>query len=156
RLRGEGLAGPHPRRRRLGAGAAAAERLPGGGPGCGGRGLRRHPCEAGRLTPLAAGGPGPVDASGRPDYKRRRIGGEAFAATRFIATSSHGLSRVEGVRSRCRAVGSAGASRASTKMANTSSARKATRKIARRTEINQGRRSMLRSYVRKVEEAIAA
>jgi small subunit ribosomal protein S20 len=40
-------------------------------------------------------------------------------------------------------------------MANTSSARKATRKIARRTEINKGRRSKLRSFVRKVEEAIA-
>jgi small subunit ribosomal protein S20 len=41
-------------------------------------------------------------------------------------------------------------------MANTSSARKATRKIARRTEINKARRSQLRSFVRKVEEAIAA
>jgi len=41
-------------------------------------------------------------------------------------------------------------------MANTTSARKATRKIARRTEINKGRRSKLRTYVRKVEEAIAA
>jgi small subunit ribosomal protein S20 len=41
-------------------------------------------------------------------------------------------------------------------MANTSSARKAVRKIARRTEINQARRSRLRSFVRKVEEAIAA
>jgi len=41
-------------------------------------------------------------------------------------------------------------------MANTSSARKAARKIARRTEINKGRRTMLRSFVRKVEEAIAA
>jgi small subunit ribosomal protein S20 len=40
-------------------------------------------------------------------------------------------------------------------MANTNSARKATRKIARRTEINKGRRSKLRSFVRKVEEAIA-
>jgi small subunit ribosomal protein S20 len=40
-------------------------------------------------------------------------------------------------------------------MANTSSARKATRKIARRTEINKGRRSKLRSFVRKVEEAVA-
>jgi small subunit ribosomal protein S20 len=39
-------------------------------------------------------------------------------------------------------------------MANTSSARKATRKIARRTEINKARRSSLRSFVRKVEEAI--
>ncbi len=41
-------------------------------------------------------------------------------------------------------------------MANTTSARKATRKIARRTEINTGRRSVLRSSVRKVEEAIAS
>jgi len=41
-------------------------------------------------------------------------------------------------------------------MANTSSARKAARKIARRTTINQARRSRMRSAVRKVEEAIAA
>jgi small subunit ribosomal protein S20 len=40
-------------------------------------------------------------------------------------------------------------------MANTSSARKATRKIARRTEVNKTRRSVLRNSVRKVEEAIA-
>jgi small subunit ribosomal protein S20 len=41
-------------------------------------------------------------------------------------------------------------------MANTPSARKATRKIARRTEINKARRSKMRGFVRKVEEAIAA
>ena len=41
-------------------------------------------------------------------------------------------------------------------MANTTSARKATRKIARRTEINKARRSVLRNSVRKVEEAIAS
>ena len=41
-------------------------------------------------------------------------------------------------------------------MANTSSARKATRKIARRTEINKARRTRMRSSVRKVEEAIAS
>ena len=40
-------------------------------------------------------------------------------------------------------------------MANTSSARKATRKIARKTEVNKTRRSLLRKSVRKVEEAIA-
>src|SRR5262245_6936766 len=40
-------------------------------------------------------------------------------------------------------------------MPNTSSARKAVRQIARRTEINKARRSQLRSFVRKVEEAIA-
>ena len=39
-------------------------------------------------------------------------------------------------------------------MANTVSARKATRKIARRTEINKRRRSQVRSLMRQVEEAI--
>ena len=41
-------------------------------------------------------------------------------------------------------------------MANTTSAKKATRKIARRTDINRSRRSRMRTYLRKVEEAIAA
>jgi len=41
-------------------------------------------------------------------------------------------------------------------MANTKSARKATRKIARRTVINQARRSRSRTAVRAVEEAITA
>jgi small subunit ribosomal protein S20 len=41
-------------------------------------------------------------------------------------------------------------------MANTSSAKKAARKIARRTEVNRARRSRLRTVVRKAEEAIAA
>ena len=41
-------------------------------------------------------------------------------------------------------------------MANTVSAKKATRKIARRTEINKTRRSRVRNFVRKVEEAIEA
>ncbi|MCC6889752.1 MAG: 30S ribosomal protein S20 [Hyphomicrobiales bacterium] len=40
-------------------------------------------------------------------------------------------------------------------MANTSSAKKVTRKIARRTEVNKARRSRMRASVRKVEEAIA-
>jgi small subunit ribosomal protein S20 len=39
-------------------------------------------------------------------------------------------------------------------MANTKSARKATRVIARRTEVNKARRSVLRNSVRKIEEAI--
>jgi small subunit ribosomal protein S20 len=41
-------------------------------------------------------------------------------------------------------------------MANTKSARKATRVIARRTEVNKGRRSLFRGSVRKVEEAITS
>ena len=41
-------------------------------------------------------------------------------------------------------------------MANTSSAKKAVRKIERRTAVNRARRSQMRTYVRKVEEALAA
>ncbi|HEV3045090.1 MAG TPA: 30S ribosomal protein S20 [Roseiarcus sp.] len=41
-------------------------------------------------------------------------------------------------------------------MANTSSAKKAVRKIARRTAINKSRRSEMRTTVRKVEEALAS
>jgi small subunit ribosomal protein S20 len=41
-------------------------------------------------------------------------------------------------------------------MANTKSAKKMTRKIAKRTVINRSRRSRMRTFVRKVEEAIAA
>lgn len=40
-------------------------------------------------------------------------------------------------------------------MANTASARKMTRKIAKRTAVNKSRRSRMRTFVRKVEEAIA-
>ena len=41
-------------------------------------------------------------------------------------------------------------------MANTRSAKKAVRQTARRTEINKSRRSRIRNFVRKVEEAITA
>lgn len=41
-------------------------------------------------------------------------------------------------------------------MANTKSAQKAARQTIRRTEVNKSRRSEMRTYVRKVEEAIAA
>jgi small subunit ribosomal protein S20 len=41
-------------------------------------------------------------------------------------------------------------------MANTHSAKKAVRKIKRRADVNRSRRSQMRTYVRKVEEAIAA
>jgi len=40
-------------------------------------------------------------------------------------------------------------------MANTPSAKKAVRKIAARTEGNKARRSRMRTFIRKVEEAIA-
>ena len=41
-------------------------------------------------------------------------------------------------------------------MANTSSAKKATRKIAARSTTNKSRIARVRTYVRKVEEAIAS
>ena len=41
-------------------------------------------------------------------------------------------------------------------MANTSSAKKAARKIERRAAVNKMRRSRVRSFVRKVEEALEA
>jgi small subunit ribosomal protein S20 len=41
-------------------------------------------------------------------------------------------------------------------MANTKSAKKMVRKIARRTEVNVSRRSRVRTFVRKVEEALAS
>ena len=41
-------------------------------------------------------------------------------------------------------------------MANTKSAKKMVRKIARRVEVNKSRKSRIRTYVRKVDEAVAA
>jgi small subunit ribosomal protein S20 len=41
-------------------------------------------------------------------------------------------------------------------MANTPGAKKALRKIERRTEVNKARRSRMRNFVRKFEEAVAS
>jgi small subunit ribosomal protein S20 len=41
-------------------------------------------------------------------------------------------------------------------MANTPGAKKAVRKIARRTEVNKARRSRVRTYLRKFDEAVAS
>ncbi|ACG79839.1 30S ribosomal protein S20 [Phenylobacterium zucineum HLK1] len=41
-------------------------------------------------------------------------------------------------------------------MANTPGAKKAVRKIARRTEVNTARRSRVRTFLRKFEEALAS
>ena len=41
-------------------------------------------------------------------------------------------------------------------MANTPGARKAVRKIERRTEVNKARRSRVRTYLRKFDEAVEA
>ena len=94
--------------------------------------------------PSAPGHLRPVDAPGTPDYKRRA------AAARLSPPLAFYNIEPEAMR------GPTAARRTRTGMANTSSARKAARKIARRTEINKGRRTKLRSFVRKVEEAIEA
>lgn len=41
-------------------------------------------------------------------------------------------------------------------MANTASAKKAVRKLAARTEVNKSRRSRMRTFIRKFDDAIAA
>lgn len=41
-------------------------------------------------------------------------------------------------------------------MANTRSAKKMVRKIARRTEVNKSRRGRMRTFIRKVEDAISS
>ena len=41
-------------------------------------------------------------------------------------------------------------------MANTKSAKKAVRVIARRTAVNKARRSRMRTYIKRVEEALEA
>ena len=41
-------------------------------------------------------------------------------------------------------------------MARTTSAKKAARKMLRQTEVNKARRSRLKAYVRKAEEALAS
>ena len=69
-----------------------------------------------------------------------------FAAVRFCITTSR----------RTDDAGCRPPARTRTGMANTTSAQKATRVIARRTEVNKARRSRMRNSVRKVEEAIAS
>jgi small subunit ribosomal protein S20 len=56
--------------------------------------------------------------------------------------------------SKTQAITAKGISREFETMANTTSAKKATRKIARRTAINKSRRTGMRGAVRTVEEAI--
>jgi small subunit ribosomal protein S20 len=82
------------------------------------------------------------------------ISGAKLAARLSPPLAFHDIAWLIATSSRDERPGTAGR-RTSTGMANTSSARKAARKAARRTEINKGRRSQLRGFVRKVEEAIA-
>lgn len=54
------------------------------------------------------------------------------------------------------ASGQGALSRPNSNMANNPGAKKAIRKIARRTEVNKARRSRVRTFVRKFEEALTA
>ena len=82
-----------------------------------------------------------VDAPGKLNYKPPQS--RRPAAARFVFCA----------RPAC--CGAANRDKRGT-MANTSSAKKAARKIARRAAVNKIRRSRVRSFVRKVEEALAA
>jgi small subunit ribosomal protein S20 len=74
-----------------------------------------------------------VDALPPPHYKQRQSGGGLRRRILFRPWRSNGTS-----------------------MANTKSAKKATRKIAHRTEVNKARRSRMRSSLRTVEDAISS
>ena len=71
--------------------------------------------------------------------------------TRNIAAS---ITRLNGGRAQARPPATGYRRRIFESMANTTSAKKATRKIARRTIINKSRRTQMRGAVRNVEEAI--
>ena len=77
-----------------------------------------------------------------------RLGGRGAAA--FISIRHTGSSARLGAR------GHAATKVTRTFMANTPSAKKATRKIARQTAVNKSRRSRMRGFIRRVEEAIAS
>ena len=78
-----------------------------------------------------------IDGKTPADYKQPAGGGTPAAAPVFV--TSELIDRFQ-----------------SAFMANTSSAKKAARKIARRTEVNKARRSRMRSTLRAVDEAIAS
>jgi small subunit ribosomal protein S20 len=82
-----------------------------------------------------------LTARGGNAYKRRPTGWVATRPDRFFGG---------------RAFAAALRNEESEFMANTRSAQRAVRKIARRTAVNKSRRSQMRTYVRKVEEAITA
>ena len=145
----EGAARPYPRRSGLGAGAAAAQRLRGRRPGGGDVRLRPGPpASPADARPLIGPGrpPPPALTCGEAgDYKLPALAAR-FSPPLVFATSHH-AGQIRGLPA---------ARRTRTGMANTTSAQKATRVIARRTEVNKARRSRMRNSVRKVEEAIAS
>lgn len=78
---------------------------------------------------------------GGPPAAERFHGAPTFGARRvFVALQKERPGRSKGRRQ---------------PMANTPSAKKAARKITRRTEVNQARRSRMRTFLKRVEEALA-
>src|SRR5947199_2193375 len=97
---------------------------------------RRSP-EAARGSAASA-----LERTADPDYKRRQLAAKLSPPHMFYNIGGSG--------------GAWRTPRGRTTMANTTSARKAARKILRRTEVNKTRRSRLRTFVGKVEDAIAS
>lgn len=86
-----------------------------------------------------------IDEPALADYKPAQSAGSAAARTEFY------FQRQDGPAPWCSVL----ANQQGRPMANTPSAKKAVRKIARRTEVNRNRRSRMRTYLRKVEDALA-
>ena len=140
-LRREGAARAYPWRPGAGAGQAAAGAVFGRRPRSGICRLRYGTGQTGGLSVRFAG----VDARAGSYYKPRPWRRGVLPPRFFRKDQSLGRSfrrETPVVNERL--------------MANTKSARKATRKIARRTIVNKARRSLLRNSVRKIEEAIAS
>jgi small subunit ribosomal protein S20 len=90
-------------------------------------------------------------------FERRRHLGKMLPETGLSGTSeiiTASITHLDGRRNSPTIEATAHRRRIFEKMANTSSAKKATRKIARRTIINKSRRTQMRGAVRIVEEAI--
>jgi small subunit ribosomal protein S20 len=92
-------------------------------------------------------------ASISPPLLFREIGHIQRAHIRAPAHIRRTVVRHDGTQVRAAA---AAGDRTRTGMANTASAKKAARQMARRTVINKARRSRLRNYVGKVEDAISS
>lgn len=87
-----------------------------------------------------------IDDGGQRVYKRAPVGVRLYRRPGRNPISLQFRQRIRSLADR--AYG--------TLMANTSSAKKAARKIARRTTVNKMRRSRMRTAIRKVEDALTA
>jgi small subunit ribosomal protein S20 len=91
-----------------------------------------------------------VDVATRPHYKADKFGGKEPLFSFSLRVVRAHFERIEIRLTRQVLLAQ------EVFMANTPSAKKATRKIERRTEVNKTRRSRMRTFLRRVEEAIAS